>query len=105
MITVPKPNFRPLQMVANLEAAETLALQTLAYVLEDPERASRFLQVTGLVGMDLATQLDNPAFLGGVLDFVLENDILLEGAAGAAGLPPEAVRIARRQLPGLTTED
>ena len=105
MITSAKPNFRPLQGIASQEAAEALALRTLAYVIEDPERAARFLQVTGLAGTGLAAQLNNPAFLGGVLDFVLEDDALLEGAATAAGLPPEAVRIARRHLPGLTTMD
>jgi hypothetical protein len=91
--------------MANLEAAEALALRALAYVLEDPERAGRFLQVTGLAGTDLAAQLDNAAFLGGVLDFVLEDEALLEGSAGACGLPPEAVRVARQHLPGLTIED
>jgi hypothetical protein len=105
VITSAKPNFRPLQGIANQEAAEALALQALAYVIEDPERAARFLQVTGMAGTDLAAELGNPAFLGGVLDFVLEDDTRLEGAAAAADLPPEAVRIARRQLPGLTTED
>jgi hypothetical protein len=53
----------------------------------------------------LAAQLDNAAFLGGVLDFVLEDEALLEGSAGACGLPPEAVRVARQHLPGLTIED
>jgi hypothetical protein len=105
MIAAPKSNFRAFQAVANLEAAEALALRALAYVIEDPERASRFLDVTGLAGTDLAAQLHSAAFLGGVLDFVLEDDTLLAGVAGAADLPPEAVRVARRQLPGLATED
>ena len=104
MIAAPKSNFRAFRAVANQEAAEALALRALAYVIEDPERASRFLGVTGLAGTDLAAQLDNAAFLGGVLDFVLEDDTLLESVAGAADLPPEAIRFARRQLPGLTIE-
>jgi hypothetical protein len=105
MITAFKPRFRPFQAVANVDAAEALALRALAYVVEEPERAQRFLQLTGLEGSELAGQLDNAAFLGGVLDFVLEDETLLNSVAAHTDLPPEAIRLARRQLPGSATED
>ncbi|HTY68556.1 MAG TPA: DUF3572 family protein [Alphaproteobacteria bacterium] len=82
------------------EAAQALALTALAFLLEDPDRAARFCGASGLAGADLATQLSDAAFLGGVLDFVLEDEALLAELAAAAGLPPETVIGARRRLPG-----
>jgi hypothetical protein len=90
----------PLLRTVSHEAAQALALTALAYVLEDPDRAARFCGASGLAGADLAAQLGDAAFLGGVLDFVLEDEALLAGVAAAAGLPPEAVLGARRRLPG-----
>ncbi len=82
------------------EAAQALALTALAFLLEDPDRAARFCGASGLAGADLAAQLGDAAFLGGVLDFVLEDEALLTEVAAAAGLPPETVIGARRRLPG-----
>jgi len=90
---------RPPRAVTN-ESAQALALTALAFLLEDPDRAARFCAVSGVAGTDLATQLADAAFLGGVLDFVLEDEALLAEVATAAGLPPETVLGARRRLPG-----
>jgi len=87
-----------------VEAAETVALTALAYLLEDDDRSSRFLRVTGLAGSELAGHLADAAFLGGILDFVLDDEALLGGVAAATGLPPEAVRRARWRLPGASPE-
>ena len=81
-------------------AAQALALTALAFLLEDPDRAARFCAASGIAGADLASQLGDASFLGGVLDFVLEDDALLAEVAAAAGLPPETVLGARRRLPG-----
>ncbi len=81
-------------------AAQALALTALAHLLEDPERAARFCAASGVAGTDLATQLGEASFLGGVLDFVLDDEALLAEVAAAAGLPPETVLGARRRLPG-----
>ena len=89
----------------NGDAAQALALTALAYLLEDTDRAARFCAASGIAGPDLAAQLGDAAFLGGVLDFVLEDEGLLVAVAAAAGLPPEAVAGARRRLPGGPSED
>jgi len=81
-------------------AAQALALTALAYVLEDPDRAARFCAASGVAGTDLAAQLGDASFLGGVLDFVLDDETLLAEVAAGAGLPPETVLGARRRLPG-----
>ena len=94
---------RPTRAVSG-EAAQALALTALAYLLEDGDRAARFCAASGMAGIDLAAQLGDAAFLGGVLDFVLEDEVLLVEVAAAAGLAPEAVAGARRKLPGGLSE-
>ena len=81
-------------------AAQALALTALAYLLDDPDRAARFCAASGVAGTDLGTQLGDPSFLGGVLDFVLDDETLLVEVAAAAGLSPETVLGARQRLPG-----
>ena len=90
---------RPLRSMT-ADSAQTLALHALAHLLADQDRATRFCAASGVAGEDMAGQLGDPAFLGGVLDFVLEDEALLAEIAAAAGLTPEAVGAARSQLPG-----
>lgn len=90
---------RPARSVT-AEGAQTLALNALAHLLGDSDRAARFCAATGLPGEALPPLLDDPAFLGGVLDFVLDDEVLLAEIAVATGLTPEAVAGARRRLPG-----
>jgi hypothetical protein len=95
---------RVLPSAAEVEAAEALALTALAHLLGDQERSSRFLQITGLTGPDLPGCLQEPSFLGGILDFVLEDETLLGEVAAAVELPPDSVRRARLRLPGAAVE-
>jgi len=90
--------FRP--RIASREAAESLALTALSYLLEDSDRAGRFCTATGLGGAELARYVGDPAFLGGVLDFVLDDERLLVEVAAASDVPPEAFAAARQRLPG-----
>jgi hypothetical protein len=53
--------FRP--RMPSVEVAETLALTVLSYLLEDPDRASRFCAATGLGGDELARYVGDSAFL------------------------------------------
>jgi hypothetical protein len=90
--------FRP--RAGSQEAAETMALTALSWLLEDPDRAGRFCAATGLGGADLARYVGDAAFLGGVLDFILEDERLLVELASASDTPPEAFSAARQRLPG-----
>mgnify|MGYP006289556169 CR=1 FL=1 len=81
-------------------AAEALALTALAYLLEDPDRANRFLTATGMDGDALPSRLADPVFLGCILDFVLEDETLLVAVAGVAGLRADRVIRMRQRLPG-----
>jgi hypothetical protein len=82
------------------ENAETIALQALAWLASEEDHLARFMGLAGLSVDELRARASEPAFLGGVLDFVLENEALLVAFAQAAELKPEAVARVRRQLPG-----
>lgn len=96
------PSRPPRGMTA--DSAQTVALNALAFLLADQDRAARFCAACGLGGQNLAEQLADPAFLGGVLDFVLDDELLLTEVASAVGVTPEAVAAARRRLPGAPTD-
>jgi hypothetical protein len=87
------------------DAAEAIALSALAYLLADDERAQRFVQVTNFSDQELKDQLANSAFLGGVLDFILEDETLVDGVAATLGLAPDEIAAARRRLPGAAIMD
>ena len=82
------------------EFAETVALQSLSWLLADDELLPRFLAATGADPSQLVNLAREPVFLGAVLDFLLTEDSLVLGFAEAAGLAPEAVLRARAGLPG-----
>lgn len=83
-----------------VEAAETLALQALGWILADPERLSAFLAASGAGPADLARGARDPAFLGAVIDFLLQTDAGVLAFCAEAGLAPDRVLAARAALPG-----
>jgi hypothetical protein len=83
-----------------MQSAETVAIQALGWIAGDEERLGRFMGLAGLSVDELRARAGEPEFLGGVLDFVLENEALLVEFAESAGLKPESVLRLRRQLPG-----
>ncbi len=59
------------------ERAETMALNMIAFLMADEERADGFFGTTGLSPDDLRAGVGQPAFLGGVMDYLLEREDLL----------------------------
>jgi len=82
------------------ETAETIAVQALAWLAEDRERFAGFLEATGAGVNEIRAQAADPAFLGAVLDFLLQDDARVRGFCDSAGLSCEAPMQARRSLPG-----
>lgn len=72
----------------------------LGFLVSEDERASRFLNVSGLTPEALRASASDPAFLAGVMDYVLADQSLLLAFAESAEIPPDRVAAARRQLPG-----
>ena len=81
-------------------SAQSLAISALAFIAADPDRLTRFLNLTGLGPDNLRTAAADPAFLGSVLDYLVADETLLVEFAGEAGLKPEAVAQAQHALSG-----
>lgn len=82
------------------DTAETAALQALGFVAGDADRLARFMALAGVSVDELKARAGDPAFLGGVLDFVLEDEELLLEFCAASGLKPASVARLRADLPG-----
>jgi Protein of unknown function (DUF3572) len=83
---------------------EALAIQALSFLAGRPEELGRFLSLTGIGPASLRQAAADPAFLGGILDFLLQDEPLLLGFAEESGLAPAAVAMARRRLAGASPE-
>lgn len=83
---------------ANEDHASTLAIEALSFVASDTVLFNRFLRLTGLELENLREAASEPAFLAGVLDFVIEDEATLNDFAAHAGIRPQDVAAARRSL-------
>jgi hypothetical protein len=73
------------------ETAETLAIQALSFLAEEPERLAAFLSTTGVTAETIRDTADEPGFLAGVLEHMLADEKLLIAFADSAGIDPGAV--------------
>jgi hypothetical protein len=87
------------------QAAETLAIQALGFIAEDPARLALFLEATGIPGNQIRTAAREPGFLGGVLEHMLGNESLLTAFADSAGIDPADIARALRALGGTSERD
>lgn len=86
--------------VNNQESAEIVGLQALGWLASNEELMPVFLGATGASMSDVRTQASDPAFLGAVLDFLMQDDAWIVAFCEAAGLAPTAAQEARQALPG-----
>jgi hypothetical protein len=89
----------PAQMVCNQEEAEAVALKAIAFIAADEDLRLRFVALTGCGADEIRARIGDPAFLGGVLDFILGDEATLLAFAEAAELAPETPMAARSKLP------
>lgn len=80
--------------------AETLALTALAWLAGDAELLPAFLAATGADLDALRRLATDPAFLGAVLDFILEADARVIAFCDARNVGYERPMQARAALPG-----
>lgn len=83
------------------EHAETVALKALTFVLSDAGLRNRFIAISGTAPGDFESQIENPSFLAGVLDFLLANEPDLLAFCEAAELEPDVPSKAHWALVGL----
>ncbi len=81
------------------EAAETLALQALTWLVENDDLLPLFLGSTGASAADIAANAGQPDFLGSVLDFILADDAWVVAFCDTVSLPYDAPMKARAWLP------
>ncbi len=87
-------------MTTRQDAAETLALQAMAWLAAEEDVLQAFLGATGASARDLAAGARDPAFLASVLDFLLSNDAWIVAFCDSADLAYTAPLAARAWLPG-----
>ena len=82
------------------DAAETLALKALAWLVNNEDLLPVFLGATGASEGDLRDQAADPAFLGSVLDFLMMDDAWVIAFCDSVAVPYEHPMFARAALPG-----
>lgn len=87
-------------MALTRNVAETIALQSLAWLVGNEELLPVFLGATGASEADLRSAASDPEFLGSVLDFILMDDAWIIACCDAHALPYERLAEARQALPG-----
>ncbi|SFS04559.1 DUF3572 domain-containing protein [Sphingomonas jatrophae] len=80
------------------DGATVIALAALGWTLEDDDRATRLLSVTGLTPGDLRTRIGDPAVQAAVLAFLESHEPDLVACAEALRRSPDALVAAHRAL-------
>lgn len=87
-------------MPISADAAETLALQALAWLVGQEDLLPVFLGSSGASEDDIRTQAQNAEFLGSVLDFLMMDDAWIISFCDAHSIAYEQPMMARAMLPG-----
>ncbi|TMV08013.1 DUF3572 family protein [Ruegeria sediminis] len=82
------------------DAAETLALKALSWLVANEELLPLFLGSTGASGADLRARAAETEFLSSVLDFLMLDDAWVVAFCDANAVPYELPLQARAMLPG-----
>lgn len=84
----------------NAEAAEVLALSALAHIANHETLLDRFVATAGVSVEDIRAGAGDPAFLAGVLDFLMTDEAALVAFCQETEIAPETPGRARALLPG-----
>jgi hypothetical protein len=80
------------------DAAESMAIEVLGFLAEDPARLYRFLALSGLGLDNLRAAAKEPGFLAAVLDHLASDEALLLAFAAKSTHEPSAIVRAREVL-------
>jgi hypothetical protein len=81
-------------------AAETVALEALGWLVGNEDLLPVFLGATGASQEDLRGAVNDPDFLGSVLDFLMMDDAWVIAFCDSCQMPYERLALARQGLPG-----
>ncbi len=82
------------------DRAELIAVQALGWLAGNDDLLPVFLGATGSNVDDLRAQAGDPAFLGAVLEFLMNDDAWVIGFCDSVGLKYDEPMQARQALPG-----
>lgn len=89
----------------NAADPQETAVAVLGWLANEPDMFSRFLALTGVEPAQVRNAINEPAFLAGMLDFLMNHEPTLLAFCDANGIPPEAVAAASGHFspPGLAS--
>lgn len=82
------------------EQAEFLALQALVHITGQEDILLGFLELSGISLENLRDSATNPATLGSILDYFLQNEQRLITFCEENNIVPTQLAIARKSFPG-----
>ena len=82
------------------EQSEKIAIDALSFLVQDSENMKRFLSISGISADQIRIAATAPGFLGGVLDFMMQNEALLLSFSENHMIDAEQIVAAHRQLSG-----
>lgn len=77
------------------QSTQLIAVKSLAYLSEFDEHLNHFHSETGFDQKDISCLIDNPDFLGGVLDFIMQNESLLLAFSASEEIEPRQIQEAQ----------
>jgi len=99
--TSAKPPVRPL----NADNSRSIALRALGFVAADRGYLDRFLASAGISTGELSRQPTSPAHLAAILDFIIDNELILLRFSRTIDASLESVYEARRLIRGEPNRD
>jgi|TARA_B110000967_G_C18361867_1_gene306308 hypothetical protein len=87
-------------MTMSQESAETVGLQALGWLAGNEDLLPVFLGATGASEADVRSGASDPAFLGGLLDFLMMDDAWVMSFCDSISIPYDRLMQARHSLPG-----
>lgn len=87
-------------MAMSQESAETVGLQALGWLAGNEDLLPVFLGSTGASEADVRSGASDPAFLGGLLDFLMMDDAWVISFCDSVSMPYDRLMQARHALPG-----
>lgn len=79
---------------------EATAVAVLGWLANEPEMLSRFLALSGVQPQQLRQAFGDPAFLAGMLEFLMQHEPTLMAFCAATETKPEAVVEAHQRYAG-----
>ncbi|GAC1042527.1 DUF3572 domain-containing protein [Rhizobium sp. No.120] len=89
----------------NAADPQETAIAVLGWLANEPDMFGRFLALTGVEPAQVRNAINEPAFLAGMLDFLMNHEPTLLAFCEASGIPPAAVAAASAHFspPGLAS--